>query len=341
MSDDVVLALDVGGTDLKGTVARRDGSTLGVLRRPTGAADGSAAVLGRVAVFLRDLAALATTSAVGRPVAAGVAVPGIVDESRGVACFAANLPWRDEPVAGALESELGVPVVLRHDVRSAGLAEARLGAARGVADFLLVSIGTGLAGAVFAGGAPVSGAHGRAGEIGHLCVEPAGARCGCGAVGCLETVASAAAIARRYAARRGGRADGAGSAIVPPAHSAKEVLQLAGRGDGVARAVRDEALGALAGVLATYQLVVDADLVLVAGGLSLAGPLLFEPLEAELARRCALGVVPRLAPAVFGADAGCVGAALAAWDELDRRDRRGAPPTGAIGGRGEGSRQAG
>ncbi len=309
MTSGVVLALDVGGTQLKAAISGAGGALTNLVRRPTSAAEGGDAVLQRLVMLLRELRETAEASGRGIPLAAGVAVPGLVDERGGVVRFTANLPWRHRPLASQLEAALGVPVVLCHDVRAAGLAESRFGAARDVSDFCFVALGTGIAAAIVGGGHPVLGAHGQSGELGHIVVDPTGERCGCGATGCLETVASAAAIVRRYGRRR---PEAAGT-------SAEEVLERAEAGDEAAREVRDAAIGALAGALATFQLVIDAELIVLGGGLSLAGSRLLEPLRDELSQRCTLAAVPRLELAQLGADAGCIGAGLAAWDELERR----------------------
>ncbi len=130
------------------------------------------------------------------PVAAGVAIPGVVDEARGVAVFAANLGFRDVPLRDLVAERLGLPAALGHDMRAAGLAEARLGAGHGAEDVIFVGIGTGIAAAHVRGGHTNSGAHGAAGELGHIVVRPGGPACACGQRGCLETGASASAASR-------------------------------------------------------------------------------------------------------------------------------------------------
>jgi glucokinase len=228
-----------------------------------------------------------------------------VDEARGVALRAVNLPWRELPLADVVAERCGLPVVLSHDVRAAAAAEAALGAGRGIADLLFVAIGTGIGGAVVAGGRPYGGAHGHAGEIGHTVVEPDGPPCACGARGCVEALASAAAIERGYA--EAGAGDGA---------SAREVAALAAAHDPAARAVWDRAVAALAAGLADAVALLDPELIVVGGGLAEAGPPLFEPLAAALAARMTLAAPPPVVAAELGAEAGCRGAALLAWRAL-------------------------
>src|SRR4051794_23782850 len=199
---DVVAAVDVGGTRIKAALVTADYDTLAAVTTPTPkdiAADIGAAVHATVT----DLLALAADDDLpARLVGCGVVVPGLVDEARGVGVLSVNLGWRDLPIRDPVAALLGVPTVVGHDVRAGLLAETRLGAARGARHALFLPVGTGIAGALLLDGAVIS-ADGRAGELGHLLIDPAGPPCKCGATGCLEVIASAAAIEREYAARTG------------------------------------------------------------------------------------------------------------------------------------------
>ncbi|PSJ24928.1 sugar kinase, partial [Streptosporangium nondiastaticum] len=178
-----VIALDVGGTAIKAALIGPDHELLHEARRPTGREQGPEAVVAGILEFAAELAA-AGEAAYGEPAAAaGLAVPGIVDAAAGTAVYAANLGWRDVPLRDLLSRRLGgTPVALGHDVRTGGLAEGRLGAGEGADRFLFVALGTGIAGAIGIDGRIEAGAHGCAGEIGHIAVRPgpAGRPCGCG-----------------------------------------------------------------------------------------------------------------------------------------------------------------
>ncbi|MEV6981147.1 ROK family protein [Sphaerisporangium sp. NPDC051017] len=187
------MALDVGGTAMKGGLVGAEGEILLTDRRPTPRDEGPLRVIEAIRAFVADLA----RAGQGTPSGVGVAVPGLVTEDRAV--YSANIGWKDVPAADY--SPLDVPVRLGHDVRTGGLAESVLGAGRGERDFLFLPIGTGIAGAVVMSGTPYGGSSGCGGEIGHVPVFPGGERCACGQVGCLETYASAASVARRYAER--------------------------------------------------------------------------------------------------------------------------------------------
>jgi glucokinase len=282
-----VVALDVGGTLMKGAVVDRDGTATAVEQRPTPRQPDTVDGILRFAADLRDAA--------GTPDSVGLAVPGIVDEERGVARYSTNLGWRDLPLRDIATERLGLPVALVHDVRAGALAESQFGAARGVADFLFLPIGTGIAGTVFLGGEPYRGTDGMAGEIGHAPVPVGDEPCACGQRGCLETYASAAALVRRYG---------------QPGLSAADVIAST---DPKARKVFDDAIHALAFALTTYTMLLDPALIVIGGGLAEAGDTLLDPLRSELTARIAWRLPPRVVKAALGASAGRLGAAIAAW----------------------------
>ncbi|HKT06167.1 MAG TPA: ROK family protein, partial [Rugosimonospora sp.] len=174
-----VIAIDVGGTGIKCAVIDAGGAVRHAERHATGADRGVDAVVDTVLAVAAGLAGKARTDGL-TPVAAGVVVPGVVDEANGVAVYASNVGFRDTPLRDRVADRLGLPAVLGHDVRAGGLAEVRLGAGRGYDEVLVVPIGTGIASAYVVRGRTFAGAHGAAGEIGHIVVRPGGPVCGCG-----------------------------------------------------------------------------------------------------------------------------------------------------------------
>ncbi|MEV0190689.1 ROK family protein [Kitasatospora purpeofusca] len=295
-----MIALDVGGTGMKGAVLDHGMRPLHTVHRPTPRADGPAAVLDAIAATLLDLNRSAAGS--GLPVRhTGVAVPGIVDDVRRRAVRSVNLGWSDLPLAALLEERTGLPVVLGHDVRAGGVAECAMGAARGATDVLFVAIGTGIAAALVCDGRPLL-AGGYAGEIGHIPVPSGAGPCACGGSGCLETVASAAAVASAYAARTG-----------RPVAGAADVAALTAQGDPVAGEVWDRAATALAEALATAATLLSPELIVLGGGLAEADGLLLDPVRAGLAERLTFQRRPAVVRAELGDRAACLGAGLAAW----------------------------
>ncbi|MGW9276474.1 ROK family protein [Embleya sp. NPDC055612] len=306
---DYVVALDVGGTDIKGGVVDANGGLVYSERRPTGRTDGPNAVVAGIVDFAEALRDRAVELG-GVPRAAGVVVPGIVDDAAGVAVWSASIQWREVPLRSLVADRLGLPAALSHDVRTGALAEGRLGAGRDCDNFLFVAIGTGLASVLVLNGRPYPGAHGQAGEIGHITVRPGGGKCTCGAVGCLEAHFSGPAIAHAFAEAAPGD---------DPPLSAAQVVARVAAGDRVAAAVWGQGLSAFADGLLTGLALYDPKLLVIGGGLSLAGEQLFSPLRTLLAERAVVQHVPPLVTAALGDEAGCRGAGLIAWDTLEVR----------------------
>ncbi|MFD5028739.1 ROK family protein [Streptomyces sp. NPDC058373] len=301
-----VIALDVGGTGMKAALVGPDGELLYEARRETGRERGPDAVIASILDFAAALHAHGLAEFGEPPAAAGVAVPGIVDTEKGVAVYAANLGWADVPLRDMLAERLGtLPVALGHDVRTGGLAEGRIGAGQGADRFLFMPLGTGIAGAIGINGAIEPGAHGCAGEIGHVVVRPGGVPCGCGQRGCLERLASASAVSLAWAGASG-----------DPDADAADCAQAVAAGDPRAVAVWRDAVDALADGLVMAITLLDPRTLIIGGGLAEAGETLFTPLRAAVEERVTFQKLPTIVPAALGDTAGCLGAGLLAWDLL-------------------------
>ena len=306
-----VVGVDVGGTRTKVVAlslswvdgspsAPMDGVVTAehVLPTPEGVGD-------RLADHVRE-AVTAVLVPDARPAAVGVVVPGLVHDRSGVGVWSANLGWRDLPLRQLVEDAVGergaVAVAVGHDVRAGLVGEHRFGAARGLDDVLFVPLGTGVAAAVLTGGQPVAGSP-WTGEVGHVVVDPDGPGCGCGARGCLEALAGAGALARRWQEATGGPGD------------AQVVARLAATGEPTAVRLWDEAVAALVTVLAPVVAANGTELVLVGGGLSNAGDQLLTPLRTGLLARLP-GRELVVARAALGDRAAALGAAAMAADRL-------------------------
>jgi glucokinase len=326
MADDVVVALDVGGTGIKCALVDATGRVRHTERHPTGRERGPDAIVATILDIAEGLAKTAEQSGL-RARAAGVVTPGVIDEVAGVAAWSANLGFRDVPLRRLVSDRLGLPAALGHDVRAGGLAEARLGAGRGYRHVLAVPIGTGIAAAHVVDGKVFAGAHGAAGEIGHIVVRPDGPPCKCGQRGCLEAIASAASVARRYAARLidVGQSSTKQSPPTgpdrPTSIGADEVARLAAAGDPVAAEVWRETIDALADGLLIGLALFDPEVVVVGGGLAEAGDALLVPLKTALLARLTFHREPALFRAALGDEAGCLGAGLIALDALAALNR--------------------
>ncbi len=295
--DRLVAAIDVGGTSIKAALVAEDLRVVHTHRTATRRVAGSVDV-GQITELIDELRATAGDATV---CGVGVAAPGIIDEEHGIARAAVNLGWRELPLRARLSEAARMPVALGHDVRTGGLAEFTVGAATGVRNALFMPIGTGIAAAVLVDGHRLD-ADGYAGEIGHIVVDPQGTVCGCGTRGCLETVASARFIARRYAEATG-----------RPVDRAAEVAAAVRAGDPDAVAVWDGAIEGLANALATAVTLFAPEIVAIGGGLAESGDTLLAPLRAALGGRLTFQRVPKLVRASLGDNAGCVGAGIMAW----------------------------
>jgi glucokinase len=290
-----VVAIDVGGTAMKCALVDADHRVVHTERHPTGRERGPSAVVETIIEVAASLAAQTKAEAIG------VVVPGVIDEVNGIARYSSNLNFRDVPLRALLEERLGIRATLGHDVRAGGLAEARLGAGQGRDQVLVMPIGTGIAAAHIVHGVVAAGAHGAAGEIGHIVVRPDGPLCGCGQHGCLEAIASASAVERRYAALAG------------KAKTAAQVAKTLKR-DKKARAVWDETIDALADGLLIGQALFDAELIVIGGGLAESGETLLGPLRESFAKKATFHRVPEMMKAKLGDEASCLGAALLALE---------------------------
>lgn len=283
---------------MKGAVVDSDLRVVCTLQTPTPRGQHPDKIVDAMAAALGALVAAAGDE----PVAAGVVVPGIVDEARGVGVYSASLGWRDISIAALIAERTGLPVAFGHDVRSGALAECRLGAGQNANNVVFLPIGTSIAGAAVVDGRLLV-ADGYAGEIGHVIVEPGGDLCPCGGRGCLETLASASAIARRYTALTGLKMS-----------AATEVEKRLRAGDEIAQQVWAEAVAALATALTMTITLLGPEVIVIGGGLSKAGNLLLEPLRTQIAERLTFQRSPKVVAAALGDRAGCMGAAILALD---------------------------
>jgi glucokinase len=291
----LALAVDVGGTTIKAELVDPEGTVVAVEQRPTPHGHHAREAIAEIGHTL-----LAQRS--GSPVVgAGVVVPGLVDRDAGVATYSANIGWRDLELVRSLGAEWGLRVRIANDVAAGGVAEHRLGAGAGTQDLAFVPIGTGIAASIVSGGHLLSGHRGETAEIGHVSVRP-GVPCACGGDGCLEAVASAAAIARRYTSLSGNDVTGA--------YDVAERLST----DAVARQVWQDAVDALADALGILSLLVSPALVVIGGGLSRAGEALLAPLRVAMRQRATVVLPSDVTTSALGDRGGVIGAALLARD---------------------------
>lgn len=310
------IGIDIGGTQMRVGVVDPDGAVHDVARRPTptprtGGGDGSALVAA-IADCARDLGP-------GLPV--GIGIAALVD-TEGRILHAPNLTVPRFWLGEALEAALGVPVRVGNDATLAGLAEHRHGAGRGADDMAMLTVGTGVGGALVVGGRLVLGASGLAAELGHLVINADGPTCACGQSGCLEAYASGSAIER--AATEGLTLPGTTSSLQSlQAITGRDVAAAAAQGDAYASSVL-LAAGSWLGIgMAVISNMLDPARIVVGGGAGVSwASWLLPAARASLAARL-MGAPVRQPPDVvlaeLGDDAGMIGAGILARDAIHSR----------------------
>lgn len=302
------IGIDIGGTKIAGALVADDGAILADERQPTPASD-PAAIVEIVAGMVERLSAGHTV------IATGVAAAGFIDAAQSTVYYAPNISWRNEPFRDRLRARLGMDVTIDNDANAAGWGEFRYGVARDAHHMTMLTIGTGVGGAIVIGDELVRGGFGAAGELGHLRVVPDGLPCGCGARGCIEQYGSGRALLRM--ANEIADAGGIGTALAAARRDAGELTggmlaQFLADGDaGALHALRQLGLW-LGQACASLGAVLDPEMFVFGGGVSVAGDLLLDPVrEAYLAHLPARGYhpEPQFVVAELVNDAGVVGAA--------------------------------
>lgn len=303
-----VLGVDIGGTKVALGRVNRDGRILGEVHSYNHGVRHEDELL---AVLRARIGRMLGRSKNGdaQPVKAiGVACAGTVNQGAGVVVQSPNLPLVDTKLRAFVENEFGLPTTLENDVNAALWAERKLGAARGVKHALMLTLGTGLGGALLLDGRLYRGAQGAAGEVGHIIVDQYGESCRCGLRGCLEAYVAAPAFERI-----GFRTVGL---FERGAFTGELIGRLAVEGSAAAKQALDE-IGSWLGVgISNLTNILNPEVVIVGGGLSQLGDLLLEPARKtvrEYALRPGRDLV-RIVQAELGPAAGMVGAALLVWD---------------------------
>ena len=283
-----VAAIDVGGTFIKAALVNKDFEIVKTASESTPKNDSTG--VQTVAAIKKLIRSFGDVAAIG------LAVPGTLDEKNGLARWAGNLNWNNLPIVKLLSESVNLPIAFSHDVRAGAVAELRAGAAKGYANSVFIPIGTGIAAALIIDG-EIRAADGYAGEIGHLNVGGE-TPCVCGNRGCLETEASAAAIAKKYG---GGK-------------SAEEVFTLARSGDPKASEIVNDSIEFIARACEVLATLLGPEAIIFGGGLAQSADLLIEPLTIKLAQKLSFQRKVELKTAKFGVLAGTIGSSMLAFD---------------------------
>ncbi|MBB5642334.1 ROK family protein [Cryobacterium roopkundense] len=296
-----VLTFDVRSTQTKAALFDTEGVMLGLSRTmipaPTAAHDATEALMAHVedltTQFARDFPLVT-------PSATGLIAQGIVDDKEGIAILSAGLRWANVPYKRLAEHRLRLPSSFSNVARAVGEAEFTLGAGRTHHNAMVIKLGSRIAASLFVDGRSHD-AGGFAGGLGHTIVNPQGDRCVCGSRGCLQTVASSGALLSRYT-------DLTGETLA----AWEDVLTLSRKGDAAAERVWNDALDALALAISHVAAILAPEAVVISGGLATIGDEFFVPLRQRVDALLSFHRRPLLVPAMFGQNAGLIGAALRA-----------------------------
>jgi glucokinase len=311
MTSRLYAAIDLGGTKVRSIVADASGRVRGSDIRLSRTAEGLEAVLDRMVESFQTALA---ESAVERSSLAGlgIASPGAVDAGRGIVPGAPQLPgWRDVPLAKILGERTGLPARLENDATAAALGEHRFGAGKGSRYMVYITVSTGVGGGIIIEGEMYGGKSGAAGELGHIVIDVDGPPCGCGSRGCLESLASGTAIARRgEELASSGKSDTLAKMREAEGPVTAEMVQRAAEaGDGAAAELFREAGRYFGVALASYVNIFDPEVIVIGGGVAQAGDLLMddarETMEAMAMSQPLKGV--RLAAGELGDFGGALG----------------------------------
>ncbi|THG35803.1 ROK family protein [Glaciibacter flavus] len=302
------IGIDIGGTKTAAVAMDTDGRLSEQVRQPTGFGD--ADVIATAVDVAQQVTALS-----GRSLAdvssIGIGIPGAVDSVTGRVSHAVNLGVHDLRLGAAISERLGVSVRVENDVKAAAMGAhhllAETGMANGFESMAYLNLGTGLAAGIVLGGRLLRGGHGVAGEVGHIPIDPNGALCSCGQVGCVETIASGSAIARMWPT----------DAALP----AVDLFEAAGAGDPIAIDVQSRFFEGVAAAVRILVLAADVDVVVIGGGLSALGTPLLDGVCASLTAGArvspflsSLDIAGRVRVLPLGFPAAAVGAALTGVD---------------------------
>jgi len=321
-----VLGIDIGGTNLVvGSVAEDGSAMVASASEPTHSEAGATDVVDRLVGLAERAIATTRREAPGAEIlGVGVGAPGPLDTKRGIVLLTPNLGWVNMPLRQLIHDRLALPAALDNDANCAVLGEWWVGAARGARHAIGITIGTGIGGGLIIDGQLYHGASDVAGEIGHTTIDTEGRRCKCGNYGCLEAYASGPNIALRAVEELEAGAESRLRALVGGDLSkitAQTVYQAAADGDELALEVVNDTAKFLGVGIGNLLNVFNPEVVVVCGGVTLAGDHLFEPLRREVARRAFKPAVTacRIVPGELAGTAGVYGAAKVFLDQTAAR----------------------
>ncbi|MBS4804333.1 MAG: ROK family protein [Clostridium sp.] len=309
MDKKYVVGVDLGGTKIYTALVDLDGNMVKEITVKTEAHKGDKAVLEKL---ISTIDTVLEGIDINEVKAIGVGSPGPLDVKKGLIVYTPNLPFKNFNIVQPIKEKYNIPTYLDNDANAATLGEFMFGAGKGSTNMVYVTVSTGIGGGAIINGNLFRGSTANALEIGHTTVMKGGPRCGCGNTGCSEAVASGTAIMKR--GREAVESKVETSLKNYDEVTAKEVFTEAEKGDKVSQDILNDALSYLGITIANIANSFDPDKIVMGGGVSQAGNIVFEKIDYEMERRCLKIIYDncKIEKAVLGGKAGVLGAAALA-----------------------------
>ncbi|AGK98654.1 ROK family protein [Clostridium pasteurianum] len=307
MSKEYVIGIDLGGTKISGALSDVDGNVLSQHTISTNAFEGEEVVLGRVICVIEKI--LNDGDKVPEDIKAiGIGSPGPLDAEKGIIITTPNLPFKNFKLVAPIKDKFAVPTYLDNDANVGAIGEFIFGAGQGTKNMIFVTVSTGIGGGAILNGQIYRGNTCNALEIGHMTLEKNGPRCNCGNYGCAEALASGTAIGKR--GKEAVLKDEPTSLKNYDDVTSYEVFLEAKKGDKVAGEILDKSLNYLGICVANLIVTFDPEMVVIGGGVSKGGDIVFEKVKEVVNTRCfkAMAESCKIVPAGLGTDAGVMGA---------------------------------
>ena len=322
MEKPYVVGIDIGGTNTVFGIVDARGTIIASGSIKTGAHDQADDYVDAVCKNLLPL--IIANGGVDKIKGIGIGAPN-GNYYSGTIEFAPNLPWKGViPLAAMFEERLGIPTALTNDANAAAIGEMTYGAARGMKDFIMITLGTGVGSGIVINGQLVYGHDGFAGELGHVVVDPAGRQCGCGRKGCLETYCSATGVARTAREFLAARTDASLLRNIPAESIvSKDVYDAAVQGDKLAQEIFEFTGNILGEALADAIAFSSPEAIILFGGLAKSGDYIMKPIMKAMENNLLniyKGKAKLLVSELKDSDAAVLGASALAWELKDLRD---------------------
>ena len=302
-----IIGVDLGGTKISTAISKKDGVIIENVVIPTNSKEGEAAVLKRVISSIEE-ALIKANIKIDEVRSIGIGSPGPLDAEKGIIITTPNLPFKNYNLVQPLKDKFNVPVYLDNDANVATIGEYMFGAGKGKKNIVYFTVSTGVGGGAILNGNIYRGNTSNALEIGHITVDINGPRCNCGNIGCLEAISSGTAIGKR--GKEAVATNVETSLKKYDNITSYEVFKEAENGDAVAQEIIDNALNYLGVGIANAIAIFDPEMIIIGGGVSKAGNIVFDTVKNVVKKRCfkAMSEACEIVPAALGADAGVVGA---------------------------------